>query len=607
MKADPYDMKTVFGFERQLFAPLFQRPYVWTEKDQWEPLWQDVKRVTEELLAGNDQCKPHFLGAVVLDQMRVPIGKPDARSIIDGQQRLTTLQLLMEAVRDLCRDRPALDLQRRRIERLVENQDVSHPEDRFKVCPTNVDRPVYRAIMETPCPETLRARIKDVCPDGRSRLAEAYEYFYEVIGEWLALDEEGGEERCEALVNAVRDKLRIVVIDMDDQDDAQVIFETLNARGTPLLPSDLVKNFLFHEAQEAGEDVERLYATYWEPFDSQDSFWREAIGIGRVKRARIDVFLQHFLSLQKRSEVAIGELFREYQEYSAKIQDKNIEWHLSTFCRYAQHFRRFSEVPSDSREGLFFKRLAKMQVTTVFPFLLGLYDATTSDTERLPILCDLESYLVRRMVCRMTTQGYNRLFLELVADRSHQGGYTHQGVREFLLSQTADSSVWPNDAAFREAWLNEPLYTAITRPRLRMLLRTLDAALHGKNTEPYHLKSGLTVEHLLPQHWESPSWPLRPAKNETPEEYAERKRQRNHLLHTIGNLTMLTKSMNPHISNGSFARKREEILRHSAINLNRFLVDEGDWDEERIMERGRRLFQVVRKIWPYPVVREAKE
>jgi hypothetical protein len=88
VKADPYDVKTVFGFERQLLAPLFQRPYVWKKKEQWEPLWQDVRRVAEMLLAGNYECKPHFLGAVILDQMRVPVGKPDARSIIDGQQRL---------------------------------------------------------------------------------------------------------------------------------------------------------------------------------------------------------------------------------------------------------------------------------------------------------------------------------------------------------------------------------------------------------------------------------------------------------------------------------------------------------------------------------------
>lgn len=608
MKADPYDIKTVFGFERQLFAPLFQRPYVWKEKEQWEPLWQDVRRVAEELLAGNQDCKPHFLGAVVLDQMRVPIGKPDGRSIIDGQQRLTTLQLFMEAVRDLCRQREDLDLLRRRMEKLVENQDVGHPEDRFKVWPTNVDRPVYQAIIETPCPVTLQKRIKEVCPDKRSRLAEAYLYFHRVIEGWLDLDGDdgGGLKRCEALVNAIREKLRLVVIDMDDQDDAQMIFETLNARGTPLLPSDLVKNFLFHRAQEAGENVERLHAKYWESFDIEDHFWREEVGIGRIKRARIDVFLQHYLALQKREEVPMGELFQAYQDFAKTNASRGIEWQLNSFHRYAQHFKRFSEMPSDSRVGVFFDRLARMQTTTVFPFLLGLYEATNDDSERLPILEDLESYLVRRMVCRFTTQGYNRLFLELVADLSEQNSYTQAGVRQFLLRQTADSARWPDDNEFFRGWISEPLYTAITRPRLRLLLYALDAALHNKKTEQYTLRKGLTVEHLLPQHWER-HWPLPPVEGEDPVKYTERQRLRNHVLHTIGNLTLLTESLNPVVSNGKFSQKKKEILRHSAINLNRFLTEEKEWNEERITARGNELFEVAKRIWPFPETAQSTE
>ncbi len=235
MKADPYDIKTVFNFERQLFAPLFQRPYVWNEEDQWEPLWQDVLRVANQLLAGNNNCKPHFLGAVVLDQLRVPIGKPDARSIIDGQQRLTTLQLLMEAIRDLGKDQPEVRHERRQMERLVENQDVRDPDDRFKVWPTNVDRPVYRAIMDTTSPSELEKYIADKCQGNRSRLADAYLYFYKVIEEWLNAVPEKRVELYRALVNTIREKLRIVVIDMDEHDDAQVIFETLNARGKSVI------------------------------------------------------------------------------------------------------------------------------------------------------------------------------------------------------------------------------------------------------------------------------------------------------------------------------------------------------------------------------------
>ena len=605
MKADPYDMKTVFGFERQLFAPLFQRPYVWQEKDQWEPLWHDIRKVAEELLAGDEECKPHFLGAVVLDQLKTPIDRPDARSIIDGQQRLTTLQLLIEAVRDLSFGREELSLQCSRLEKLLYNQDVSHDEDRFKVWPTNVDRAVYQAIMDTTSPVELRQRITEACAGKRSRLAESYEYYHGVIGEWLDLDNPEGPERCNALVNAIRDKLRIVVIDMDDQDDAQMIFETLNARGTPLLPSDLVKNFLFRRAHAAGEDVERLHGLYWEPFDVQDTFWREEMRVGRLKRPRIDVFLQHYLSFHKRDDVQLGELFHEYQDFADRHPDENIEWHLSTFHKYAQHFKHFLETTEDNREGMFFVRLGALETMTVFPFLLGLYEATKGHSQRIPILEDIESFLVRRMVCQLTTKGYNRLFLDLVADVS-KGEFTQDAVRRFLLRQSGESTKWPDDAEFLGAWLDTPLYTAVKRDRLRLLLHAIDSALAGPKTEEYQLKWWLTVEHIMPQQWDH-HWLLPQGADESIEEYIERKHRRNHLLHTIGNLTMLTQSLNPSVSNKSFQEKKVDILRHSAINLNRFMQDIDDWNEEGIRQRGNDLFEVVTGIWPYPSETETQQ
>ncbi len=599
MKADPYDIKTVFGLDRQFFAPLFQRPYIWEQERQWRPLWEDVRKVADELLAGNEDCKPHFLGAVVLDQMKVPTGKPDARSIIDGQQRLTTLQLMLEAVRDLSFGREELALQCSRLEKLLYNQDVSDDEDRFKLWPTNVDRAVYAAIMDTTSPIALRQRIKEACAGKRSRLAEAYEYFHAVIGEWLELDGPEGHERCEALVNTIREKLRIVVIDMDDQDDAQMIFETLNARGTPLLPSDLVKNFLFRKAQEAGEDVDRLHAQYWEPFDVEDGFWRENMQVGRLTRPRIDVFLGHYLSLQKRDDVPLTELFQEYQDFAGRNPDRDVEWHLRTFHTYAQHFKHFLSVDSDSREGVFFDRLGSMQTMTVFPFLLGLYNSTDDESRRIPILENLESFLVRRMICRLTTRGYNRLFLDLVAHLSGDGGYTPEAVRGFLLGQTADSSRWPSDEEFLYSWLETPVYRALTRGRLRMLLLALDSALHDSKSEKYSLKKGLTVEHILPQHW-AEHWSLPQESEETAEEYLERRQRRDHLLHTIGNLTLLTESLNPSVSNGAFDRKKKDILRHSAINLNRFLADIDRWDEASIHDRGVRLFEMAKGIWSRP-------
>lgn len=599
MKADPHDIKTVFDLERQLFAPLFQRPYVWQEKQQWEPLWRDIRKVAEELLAGNEDCKPHFLGAVVLDQMKVPIGKPDRRSIIDGQQRLTTLQLLVEAVRDLCHGRDEFSYHCGQLETMLYNQHVRDEADRLKLIPTNVDRPVYWAIMETTSPTALEERLEKACAGKRTQLARAYVYFHRVIGEWLDLDGDDALRRCDAIVNAVRSKLRIVVIDMDDQDDAQMIFETLNARGTPLLPSDLVKNFLFRRAQEAGENVEQLHARYWERFDVEDNFWREEMRVGRLSRARIDVFLGHYLSLQKCDEVTLTELFQEYQDFAARHEDRNAEWHLRMFHRYAQHFKRFFEISTDSREGLFFKRLGVMEVTTAMPFLLGLYEGTSDDESRIRVLEDLESFLVRRMVCRLTTKNYNRMFLDLLTELEKTRDYAPQRIRDLLLKQSGDSTRWPDDADFKEAWVNTPLYTAITRRRLRMLLRALDDALHTPKTEKYSLKESLTIEHIMPQHW-GVHWPLPKIEGETPEEYVERERRRNQLLHTVGNLTLMTQSLNSDVSDGAFETKRAGILENTVLNLSRFLHDVDEWGERHILERSKALFEIIETIWPYP-------
>lgn len=599
MRADPFDIKTVFNFERQLFAPLFQRPYVWDEEKQWEPLWNDLLRITEQLLAGKDDCKPHFLGAVVLDQMRVSSGKPDGRSIIDGQQRLTTLQLLMETVKDLGGTHPELHHERRQMEKLVFNEDVRDPDDRFKVWPTNVDRPIYRAIMETANPEELKTRIENECKGNRSRLAEAYVYFYKTIGEWMDSPPRTIVEKYKALVTAIREKLRLVVIDMDEHDDAQVIFETLNARGTPLLPSDLVKNYLFFRATENNEDVEKLHKDYWETFDVNDGFWREEVGIGRVKRPRIDVFLHHFLSLKKREEVPMGELFREYQTYASGLSDKRVELQLKDFSRHAEIFKKMSQLTDDTLEGVFYSRLADMQTTTVFPFLLGLYDAVASSKDRSAVLAVIESFLVRRMVCRLTTKGYNRLFLELLRHLTESGTFTAQSVSQYFNEQEVDSTRWPDDIEVQDALLNQPLYTAITRPRLRFVLRAVDTAMQSRNTEDYVLKKGLTVEHILPQHWEK-HWAIEQGERESDIAFEERKRLRNQLLHTIGNLTLLTSSLNPLVSNGPFKSKRREIQKHTMLNLNRFLADEDEWDEKRIRHRGTKMLRYFTKIWPHP-------
>jgi uncharacterized protein with ParB-like and HNH nuclease domain len=612
MKADACQVTMLLGFDRQLFAPLFQRPYVWKRDEQWAPLWKDIQLLAERLyLCTNDKeilkIRPHFLGAVVLDQYRVPIGKPDARSIIDGQQRLTTLSIFLVAFRDCLRAedkyQKKYDKQARKLEKFLFNDDMNEDVDRYKVLPTTIDRKTYMTVMNAGSINNLRNLLDQEKISKDAKVVQAYEYFHGSISSWIEIETDDLKTlaRIEALSNALREKIRFVVIDMDEQDDAQAIFETLNARGTALLPSDLIKNFLFRQAQEEEADLDHLYEHHWLDFEKDEAFWRQFVGIGHAKRPRIDLYLQHYLMLETCEEIEVGSIFSKFCDFAEKKKE-SVEWHLSSLQKYGQHFKTFMIPVAGTREGLFLERLETMQFVTAYPFLLELFNVTEGSKElkkeRVRILEVIESFLVRRMVCRLSTRGYNTLFLNLI---KHLDGkeYCLANVVEFLLAETAESSRFPEDSEFKAAWLEKPIYEAITRPRLKMILLALDSALHVDKTEPYTLKGGLTVEHFLPQHWQT-NWKLDVFVGETPEQFDARKNQRNILLHSMGNLTLLTKSLNPAVSNGRFKAKRTEILKHSAINLNRFLQDLDDWDEEAIIERGKTLFKVASKIWKYP-------
>jgi len=607
MKADAYEVTKILGFDCQLFAPLFQRPYVWKKSEQWEPLWNDIQRLAERLLSctgdkDTQKVKPHFFGAVVLDQFRVPIGKPNARSIIDGQQRLTTLELLLVAFRDCLRMDAKNDKQARKLERLLFNEDMDEDADRYKVLPTNVDRVPYKAVMDAGSPAALHEQAEAKKVDEKASVVEAY-YYYDVINTWLGKEADGEHKltRIEALANAIRDKIRFVVIDMDEQDDAQAIFETLNARGTPLLPSDLIKNFLFRQAQEENADMAHLYENHWLEFEKEDKFWRQNVGIGHAKRPRMDLYLQHYLTLKTNKEIQVGRIFAEFCDF-AEAMKQSVDWHLTNLQEYARFFKTFMLPSLDTKEGIFLGRLDTMQFVSVYPFLLELFKVTDDGKEkrkeRISILDVIESFLVRRMVCRLSTRGYNILFLSLLKQLDGKE-YSRQNVVEFLLKETAESSRFPDDKEFRVAWQTKPIYEAITRPRLKMILEALDKGLHTPKTEPYTFGGRLTVEHFLPQHWET-HWKIEPNKNERADDFLVRKVRRNTLLHTFGNLTLVTKSLNPAVSNGRFKAKKDEILKHSAINLNRFLIQAKSWDEDDIIKRGNALFTVASKIWKYP-------
>lgn len=594
MDTGTLSVKKIFGQDRRHIVPLFQRPYVWEREKQWEPFWADIRSLADRLLDGKEP-RPHFLGAIVLDQLSKPTGHVETRLVIDGQQRLTTLQIFLEAFCDLCNTR-GVDKHHRALLKLTRNDDpMSEDDDEvFKVWPTNVDQEHFRRVMKCSSPKELRKHYgaKPKAEVGHP-IADGYLYFYDAIDEWLGEAAEALDSRLDVLFNAVRDYVRLVVIDLDKEDDAQLIFETLNARGTPLLPSDLVKNYLFHRAQLAGVSLEPLYDEFWRFFDEDPEYWRREQGRGHARRRVIDTFLLHYLTLQRRDDVSVAHLYVVFREFAAqKDQPGEI---LASIKQYADIYREFDDFPNGSREGLFFERIATMDITTAYPFLLALFAEHRGNEEAVyAVLDDLESFLVRRMVCQLNTRGYNQFFLELLKTVTDDSEETVSGVRKFLLNSDADSSRWPSDNEFKQAWLEYPLYRNLAKNRLRMLLEGLERKMRTGKSEKMQLEEKLTIEHLMPQKWHK-HWPL---SEENDGEPAEQERDRT--LHTMGNLSLVTHKLNPAISNGPWQKKKADILEHSLLRLNRALEADDEWDEERINRRGKKLFDVATSIWPYP-------
>ena len=224
---------------QRLAVPLFQRPYVWNQENQWEPLWNDLVRLAERVLnRPSDKHYPHFLGAVVLQQTPKQTGLMQERTIIDGQQRLTTLQLLLDALAAELETVNAL-MPAKRIEQLVANGDAfrSKAEDAFKVWPTNRDRPPFNAVMGAKPPVDY-----DALGYPGERIVQAHRFFSEQSREWLSIDgSTAAVKRAEAIEMVARELLQMVVIDLAADENAQEIFETLNARGAQLTAADLIE------------------------------------------------------------------------------------------------------------------------------------------------------------------------------------------------------------------------------------------------------------------------------------------------------------------------------------------------------------------------------
>jgi hypothetical protein len=302
MKSETIDIRDVFEERRQYRVPFYQRAYVWGKEEQWEPLWNGVCEKADARTTG-ETPSPHFLGAIVLEpQKRRGLRSVEAFHIIDGQQRLTTLQYFLAALLMTIREHGPLSALQTLLQDCLWNanpETMERPEiERFKVWPTFRDREPYQGAMEAASRDELRARFpSSFTRDGSFRkigidhpaALEAVWFFRDQIDNWLISEKISGEERArqlEGLTEAVLRDLKFVSIALDEDDDAQVIFETLNGRGAELHATDLIRNFIFMRADREDADGPNLYDSLWRPFET--SFWIEEQRRGRLRRPRLE-------------------------------------------------------------------------------------------------------------------------------------------------------------------------------------------------------------------------------------------------------------------------------------------------------------------------------
>lgn len=614
MQPSKQSIAQIFEPTKRYVIPLFQRAYVWNEEDHWEPLWTDIVRQTQRDLTGRSG---HFLGAVVMQNAAVTGGGLPRAEMIDGQQRLTTLQVLLKALTDVAGQ--LAPEWREHFARLTRNNLTPGcaEEDRYKLWPGNADRRAFRAIQDAEDPASARLALAG--EDGaRLRLLEAYDYFSKEIHTFITENGQDFSAQFQALHKVLFGGLQIIAIELEAGDDPQMIFETLNGRGEPLLPSDLIRNDLFLRAAGESLPAEPIYEKYWAAFDAASSeadsagetrYWHMMERQGRLVRPRIDLFVFHYLVMHDPDEHRMDRLYGAFSQW-AKSSGKSVSEIFADIARYRDLYRRLLDPNGQNVVATTARRLKAMDLTTAFPillFVLGLPENRLKSTDRDRIFQALESYVVRRFFIGGDSKTYNKTFLGLLGRLRVAAAETGINLADFveeeLLKGQGYTTVWPDDEAFQRGFRTAKIYVGSRLERARMILTALEERRRlESHAEPLSLTANLTIEHLLPQSNTPEVYPygglrLAAFQELTPEDY------RLKLIHTIGNLTMLTPGLNTIAGNHPFPDKTKEIRESSDLRLNAFTRAEGcptSWSEDQIVARSDDLFETARKIWARP-------
>lgn len=607
-------------------VPLYQRKYQWTD-ERLVPFWDDVEAKAAGVLGSNNRFQ-HYMGALILSPLGEgsQIGVTPRVQVVDGQQRLTTFQLFLAALREVARNHECAGIIDQ-VNSYLFNQQRPKDTDplvRFKLTPTPSDREIFHDIIDDEY-STVRAKYQryywgpGVPKNTPFRALRAYDLFRKWVAEFVLngpsdsepdteddandvknedASSEVIEERLDALLSAVLTQMKLVVITLGEGDDAQVIFETLNSKGQPLLAMDLVRNNIFHRAEKQSTSTDELYKELWDPFDAP--WWREDAPNARPRRPRIDHFLAHVLAAETGASIAMRELYAEYRSFAVprgRPRFPNVEDELNVLQRHSPIYEtlegRKNESPTMAWLG---RKLATWQVTTAYPIALQVAARRLPNDEQDRIARIVYSYIVRRAVCGLTNKNLNKLF-QALSQRFFEGTPSYTSLQEFFLTRSGESSRFPSDSEFRRCILENPVYQLAPGDRNKDILWELELASRSKFAEKTNRPSGLWTEHVLPISWNK-DWPFPDGLFVERWSNDPKADERNRLLHSLGNLTLMTGALNISSGNRGFAEKREKYEEHSTLFLNKWFLKKEVWAETEIRERGEHLAEKALVIWP---------
>lgn len=544
MQASETKLQKIIEGTQQYVVPLFQRTYSW-EKKQWQALWNDIIELYEA-----DNPRTHFMGSIVtIPTTSLPEGI-SKYLLIDGQQRLTTIFILLSALRDAAKhseERLAAEIN----DKFLVN---SYEEglDYYKLQPTQIDRTAFHQIINS------ENQVKE------SGILECYRFFQKIIQREAKLE-------LQRIKKLICSNFSLVSVVLNADDDPHLVFESLNAKGRPLTQADLIRNYFFMRIHT--DSQESVYAQYWQPM-------QELLG------KNLTDFIRHYLN-KNGIEVKENEIYFAIKD---RISDNsNALSYLEDLYVFSEYYSKILNPNLESKEILrkYLHRLNRLDVATVYPFLLNCYDDCMknriTEQEFVCVLQVIENFILRRFVCNIQTRGLNRIFALLYSQVSKGSDLAADNFID-RLKLTLQKRDYPKDAEFSSKLVDVKLYGSNRTEKGNLILESIEE--HFKHKEQVSFDQ-LSIEHIMPQtlnDW----W-----KKHLGEDWSV-----THELfqHTLGNLTLT--AYNAELSNATFERKKEEF-KNSHLELNKYFESKKSWSREDIEKRGEELTKIALQIWSY--------